>query len=270
MVDAAWLERHGYSASLRSRYVSAGWLELVMRGVYRRPPGKLGAESEDEKLRWQPVVISLQTLLQYPVAVGGRTALEVQGFAHYLASGGPREVHLYGDAPPPAWLFKLPLESRFVFHNGKRLFPGHPVGHGPGGLEWSPTTREHSASGEESLFRKPWGHWNWPLTLSTPERAILELLDEVPRHETFHQADVPMEGLRTLSPRRLQSLLSGCRSIKVKRLFLWFAERHNHPWLKRLERGSIDLGHGKRMLVRGGKLDPKYLITVPEDLNAGG
>jgi putative hydrolase len=34
--------------------------------------------------------------------------------------------------------------------------------------------------------------------MSSPERAILELLDEVPQRETFHQADVLMEGLRNL------------------------------------------------------------------------
>ena len=187
----------GYSGALRSRYVSAGWLEMVMRGVYSRPPGKLKPGSEDEKLRWQPVVISLQTLLQRPVAVGGRTALELQGFAHYLSSGGSREVHLYGDASPPPWLFKLALESRFVFHNANRLFPGHPIGHGPGGLEWSPSNRDDSDLGQGSLVREPWGHWRWPLTLSAPERAILELLDEVPQRETFHQADMLMEGLAT-------------------------------------------------------------------------
>ena len=99
---------------------------------------------------------------------------------------------------------------------------------------------------------------------------MLELLDEVPQRETFHQADVLMEGLRNLSPRRLQALLTACRSVKVKRLFLWFTERHQHPWLKRLDRNHIDLGKGKRMLVRGGKLDAKFKITVPESIDAGG
>ena len=103
--------------------------------------------------------------------------------------------------------------------------------------------------------------------MSTPERAILELLDEVPERETFHQADKLMEGLRTLSPRRLQKLLEDCRSIKVKRLFLWFAERHRFRWKRQIQEDRIDLGKGKRMLVRGGKLDAKYLITVPEDLD---
>jgi hypothetical protein len=78
-----------------------------------------------------------------------------------------------------------------------------------------------------------------------------------------------VEGLRNLSPRRLQALLSDCKSVKVKRLFFWFAERHNHAWLQKIDQSAIDLGKGKRMLVRGGKLDPKYNITVPENLEAG-
>jgi len=75
-----------------------------------------------------------------------------------------------------------------------------------------------------------------------------------------------MEGLPNLSPRRLQTLLEDCRSVKVKRLFFWFAERHNHAWMGKIDRSRIDLGRGKRLLVRGGKLDPKYNITVPETL----
>ena len=99
---------------------------------------------------------------------------------------------------------------------------------------------------------------------------MLELLDEVPKRETFHQVDMLMEGLRNLSPRRLHKLLTECHSVKVKRLFLWFAERHNHAWLKKLDQDGVDLGHGKRMIVRGGKLDTKYNITVPEPFNAVG
>jgi hypothetical protein len=43
------------------------------------------------------------------------------------------------------------------------------------------------------------------------------------------------------------------------------ADRHHHAWLNRLDKDSIDLGTGKRMLVRGGKLDRVYQITVPEE-----
>jgi hypothetical protein len=58
-----------------------------------------------------------------------------------------------------------------------------------------------------------------------------------------------------------------CRSIKVKRLFFFFADRHQHAWLKYLDKNAVDLGKGKRMLVPGGRLDPTYQITVPGDLN---
>jgi hypothetical protein len=261
--DAAWLEKHGYSRSLRKKYVAHGWLDQVARGVYRRPVPKLPGEAGQESLRWQPVVISLQTLLGCPCTIGGRTALELQGFAHYL-SRGHREIHLYGTGKPPGWVSKLKLENRFVFHNADRLFKH----------EASRTARSKGGAENDvlqsSCIRQPWGQWELPLAMSSPERAILELLDEVPQRETFHQADVLMEGLGNLSPRRLHELLVACRSVKVKRLFLWFAERHQHAWLKRLDRSDIDLGHGKRMLVRGGKLDPKFNITVPESIDAGG
>ena len=52
-------------------------------------------------------------------------------------------------------------------------------------------------------------------------------------------------------------------------MFLWFSERHRHAWLNRLDTKGIDLGSGKRMLVRGGKLDKKFNITVPETMDAG-
>lgn len=258
LVDAAWLERRGYSSGLRSKYVSHGWLEQVARSVYRRPPARLLAPGEKGEVRWQHVVVSLQTLLEYPVTVGGRTALELQGFAHYLSVHGSREVHLYGEKKLPGWISKLRLETRFVFHNSGRLFK-------EGRLARDSGTRGQTPS---PFTQQPWSRWEWPLKMSTPERAVLELLDEVPERETFHQADMLMEGLRNLSPRRLQTLLVECRSVKVKRLFLWFAGRHEFAWLKRLDRTTIDLGRGKRMLVRGGKLDTRFNITVPENLDA--
>ena len=103
--------------------------------------------------------------------------------------------------------------------------------------------------------------------MSMPERAYLELLDELPHKETFHMADVIMEGLVNISPHRMQLLLESCKNIKVKRLFFFFAERHQHKWLGHIKRKNIDLGKGKRMLVKGGKLDTKYQITVPEEFS---
>ena len=62
----------------------------------------------------------------------------------------------------------------------------------------------------------------------------------------------------------MQSLLERCASVKVKRLFMVLAESCQHPWVKKLDLSKVDFGKGKRMLVRGGRLDSKYNITVPD------
>jgi Transcriptional regulator, AbiEi antitoxin, Type IV TA system/Transcriptional regulator, AbiEi antitoxin N-terminal domain len=260
LVDGAWLTKHGYSRSLQTQYVGAGWLEQPARGVYRRPRGTLS---------WQQAVISLQTIIgPKPLVVGGRTALELQGFAHYL-SQNLREVHLYGPKAPPGWLSKLPLNVRFVFHNSRALFASE----APNRVAVDPAW--NSAKGEvlnglnlgDGFVAQPWGQWDWPMTMSSPERALLELLNELPARESFHQVDKLFEGLTNLSPRRLMTSLTDCRSVKVKRLFFFYAARHAHAWVKRLDREKVDLGSGKRMLVKGGRLDLATQITVPEDLD---
>ena len=124
VADAAWFEEKGYSGALRNKYVTHGWLDRVARGVYRRPTPELAPETE-KGLSWESVVLSLQTLLKVHFVVGGRTALELQGFAHYLSSAPQREIHLYGTEKRPGWVLKTNLKSQFVFHNAKRLFPNN-------------------------------------------------------------------------------------------------------------------------------------------------
>ena len=257
VADARWLTRHGFSTSLRSQYVNAGWLDQPARAVYRRPRGSL---------TWQQIVISLQALLGYPQLLGGRTALELHGCARYLPQQH-KEVHLYGPKPPPQWLHKLSLGTRFLYHNDRALFRHAVITPELTHLE-TRSERQPGHTAPDHWTVRRWGLWDWPLALSTPERAILELLDELPKHESFHQVDLFIQGLSNLSPHRLQKLLGECHSVKVKRLFFYFADRHQHAWLKGLDKAAVDLGEGKRMLIKGGKLDKNYLITVPKELDA--
>ena len=254
LVDAGWLETNGYSRSLRSQYVAGGWLEQPVRGVYRRPRGELA---------WEQVVISLQALLDLPVSVGGRTALGLQGYAHYLPQT-QQDIHIYSDCKLPGWLHKLPLHARFITHNRTRFLSDTGLtGSGVSLL----ATPDDAPPLPGALRVTQWGEWKWPLVLSAAERAILELLDELPSRETFHDVDMIMEGLVNLSPRRLQPLLEDAKSVKVKRLFFFYADRHKHRWAAHLDRDRITLGKGKRALVKGGRLDTKYNITVPEELD---
>jgi hypothetical protein len=95
--------RSRYSTQLQHLYVKSGWLEQPARSVFRRPRGALS---------WQQVVISLQTILNYsPLVVGGRTALELQGYAHYLAQS-TTTVHLYRRRHGPGYSYEAPKTAR--------------------------------------------------------------------------------------------------------------------------------------------------------------
>ncbi|HFE37467.1 MAG TPA: hypothetical protein ENK06_03470, partial [Gammaproteobacteria bacterium] len=193
LVDASWLEQRGYYGSQRSQYVSAGWLDQPARGVFCRPRGAVS---------WEQVVISLQTLLKFPVSVGGRSALELQGYAHYLPQS-QKSIYLYCDKKLPSWVFKLDIEQTFISHNRLRYLPEVKI---PSKALSLDNHLSESEVLDGALRINRWGQWKWPLVMSTPERAYLELLDELPQKETFHMADVIMEGLVNLSPRRMQSL----------------------------------------------------------------
>lgn len=246
LVDSTWMESAGYSRALRKQYVDAGWLDQPMRGVYRRSRGPLG---------WEQVVASLQSLLSYPVSIGGRTALELQGYGHYV-SPAFQDIYLYIDGKLPGWVSKVPIDQEFKIRNRSRLLP-----------KIEPEVFEDESSNRPGALRQI-EQGGLALIVSAPERAILEMLDEIPRHETFHNVDVTMEGLVNLRPKTMQSLLEKTKSIKVKRLFFFFADRFDHRWLSKIAREQIDLGTGKRVIAEGGTLDRTYQITVPGNLDA--
>lgn len=256
LASASWLSERGYYRQLLDHYVKAGWLESPAHGVYRRPAAAL---------KWQQVVASLQNVLDLPVHVGGITALELDGYAHFLQMHARKAVHLYSPVPLPSWLRKLPLTEQLVVRTSRLFNETDDDTHRHAKIARDAITAPHVRG--IALKQVTWGDYDMPLTYSTPERAILEFLDDVPKRESISHANLLMQGLRTLSPRRVSQLLNRCRSVKVKRLFLALAERNNHPWLKELDVSGIDLGKGKRVLVPGGKLHPKYLITLPQDLD---
>jgi hypothetical protein len=98
---------------------------------------------------------------------------------------------------------------------------------------------------------------------SVIELAVLEVLEKVTDESSFIFASELFQGLISLRPRKLQSLLERSPSIKVKRLFLFLAHYYQHPWLKRLDEGKVELGAGNRQIMKGGYVDKQYLITVP-------
>lgn len=66
-----------------------------------------------------------------------------------------------------------------------------------------------------------------------------------------------MENFVSLRSEIVQRLLVICRSIKVKRLFMYMAEKQGHSWVSQLDLSRIDFGKGKRMIVPNGRYDSK-------------
>ncbi len=238
VTPTAWLGKQGYSRQLVRKYVQSGWLVSVARGAFRRPGSEPG---------WAAIAASLEKYWGLSCHAGGRTALDLHGYAHYLALGENQPIHLYAQGRLPAWVRSL-SRPLLVFHTSS-LF--------------------RSNADAMGVDKMDMDGGRFTVHLSRPERAMLELLADVPDRESFDEADKLMEGLVNLSPSRVMLLLDGCKSVKVKRLFLWFAERHNHAWFRRLDTEMIELGSGKRMLVKGGRLVSKYHITVPREMIDG-
>ena len=107
---------------------------------------------------------------------------------------------------------------------------------------------------------------NFPIRIASPERAILECLFLAPDKLDLVECYQIMEGLTNLRPNLMQELLEGCTSIKVKRLFLYLADKAGHQWLSFIDNSKISLGKGDRSVVKGGVYISEYRISVPKDL----
>lgn len=252
LVDMAWMTRHAISRQSVSAYVKQGWLERVRQGLYRRP--FTAGVSREAASGWKIPLLSAQWIMGHRFHVGGTSALSLHGHSHYLQLGGDAAIYLYGSDIPP-WLVKLQTEARFVRRNDA-LF-----GEQPTGVEDSEFSLSDGPDAELTL-----SPWRWPIRMSSAERAILEALDELPNNESFHNLDMVFESLVNLRPKLLTMLLAQCQSVKVKRLFFVYADKHAHAWRKHIDMSLIDMGRGDRALAAHGRLHPTYRITVPADL----
>lgn len=234
-----WLASKGMTRHAIDNSLKSGKLKSLAVGVYSRL---------ESRLSWQSIVCSLQSMADLTICVGGLTALNQQGFAHYLSTAPANTVHLYSEGLPPSWLKKIDSNTNFIWHGTKTLW----------GENLLPT---------DALYREiEWQQGLPALKVSCPEKAFMEMMVDVPKSVSFDHANEIMQGMTSLSPNKLEELLKTCRSIKCKRLFLWFAAKLGYAWFNKLDLSGVDLGSGKRVIAKKGKLDNKYLITVPEHL----
>ncbi len=213
------LKEFGISRQLSHHYVQSGWFQKLGGGYYMR---------KDDELTATGAIASLQDN-GIKIHIGGKSALELKGFFHYLSMGEER-LTLYGHKTRtlPKWLlhnFKVGLTNSTIFDEPDELEQKYCISH-----------LDHNR--------------NNPL-VSEPERALLELLDLIPNKQTIEEARQIIEGLQSLRSKKMQLLLGHCKKVKIKRLFWRIAQELHLPVINKIDPKQIDFGSKTAYILQG-------------------
>ena len=229
----SWLSSKGLDARGQYAYMKSGWLDRISKGVYKMhgtKPSLLAAVS------------SYNTQLGKRCIVGAYTALELRGYSHYVSMGKPT-AYLFTDKRNklPSWFLKE---------------------------EWDMTVKYMTTSflGDELLGVETMNVGQHNLFVSSTERAFLECLNLPDASSSLLDIYYIMESLTTMRPKLIQTMLESCTSLKVKRLFLYMAEKANHPWFKALKIENMNIGTSRLMITPTGKYINKYNMTISKEL----
>lgn len=91
----------------------------------------------------------------------------------------------------------------------------------------------------------------------------MECLLLVPSQYDYMDLYYIMEQLNSLRPEVVQRLLEEGNNLRVKRMFLYMAEKAGYYWYEMLNVDKIDLGTSKLQLTNNGTYINQYKITVP-------
>ncbi|MCH7752345.1 MAG: AbiEi antitoxin N-terminal domain-containing protein, partial [Planctomycetes bacterium] len=73
-----WLKTQGAYQQLVHQYEKSGWMQRIGQGAYVRA---------GDTVEWSGGLYALQEQMRLPVHAGAKTALQMQGYAHFLPMG---------------------------------------------------------------------------------------------------------------------------------------------------------------------------------------
>ncbi|MBL4941752.1 MAG: type IV toxin-antitoxin system AbiEi family antitoxin [Colwellia sp.] len=234
VLSSAWLVEQGYSLDLQKQYKKSQWFDSIGTGALIR---------HSDQVDYLGGIYALQSQLGLSVHPAAKAALSLQGKAHYLELS-TKKAQLFGGKNEnlPLWFKKrdwgLNVECKLTGFLPPEL----------GLVEIE--------------------HKSFKVKISSPARAVMECLYLAPKSQPLLEVFELMEGLNNLRPATVQKLLESCTSVKVKRLFLYLADKADHEWLSYINLDKVNLGSGKRAIVSDGVYVSKYQITVPKELEA--
>ena len=226
-----WLKRNGYSDQLIRKYRQSGWLATLDKGVMYRTGDSLSSLA---------ALSCYNEQLDKKVRVAAHSALEIFGFNHYVPMGKPLLMIAYHNSCAPKWMSSDSFDKTFKPFSTKMIA--------------IPQTSIVQMDGVDVL-------------LSSPEQAFMECLLLAPEQYGYMDLYYIMEQLTSLRANVVQTLLESIKNQRVKRMFLYMAEKAGHYWFDMLDLDKIDLGTSKLQLVGNGVYIRKYKITIPKELN---
>lgn len=231
LLFADWLKRKGYSCQLQKKYRDSGWLTSMCKGVMYRT---------GENLNAYDALASYNKQMNGKLRVAAMSALEYAGFNHYVPMGKPILMVGLDNKKTPLWM------KSEMFDMALRTFYSNTFTHV-----------------EVTSIKQNKG----TLYISSPEQAFMECLLLSPKLYSYMDLYYTMEQLTTLRADVVQHLLETTENKRVKRFFLYMAEKAGHYWFEELKPEKIDLGAGKLQTVKKGKFNAKYNMTVPKELD---
>ena len=230
LLFADWLKREGYSGQLQKRYRDSGWLTAMCKGVMYRT---------GENLNAYDALASYNKQMDGKLRIAAMSALEYAGFNHYVPMGKPTLMVALTNNKAPLWMKSDMFDMTF------RTFYSN-------AFTYVDVIKREQNKGI--------------LYISPPEQAFLECLFLAPKLYSYMDLYYIMEQLTTFRSEVVQHLLETTDNKRVKRIFLYMAEKAGHYWFEELITTKIDLGTGKLRLATNGKFNAKYNMTIPKDL----
>lgn len=222
---SSWLEKQNISAKSIYDHKKYGWLDSINRGAFIKngiKPTLLAAIS------------AIQYQTDYNLHIGGYYALDqYHNIRHFIRQNLKVKLFTSERQSLYKW-FQNTFKSEYILSNTS--FLSDDIG-----------IQEIEIDGLK-------------IKISTPERAFLEMLysDKATTKESYQI----LEMMPVLKPDLLTNLLTQCKSVKVKRLFMYLASQTGYSWFYKIDKNKINLGSGVRVIDKDGKFNKEFKIII--------
>ncbi len=223
---ASYLNNNNYSAVLLNKYKKSHIISSIGKGAYKL---------YNDRVYWYSAINAIHFQLNKNLHLGSKTALNMFGITHFVEKDISTVVMYVKNDTVPKWFlkYKWKIDIQISYKN---IFSKN--------------------------YLKIINYKNYDIQVAVPEQAIMEMINDIIIKYTSKEIEQVFENLTMLRPKIIQDLLENCRSVKTKRVFLYFADKFNYKWNNKINRQKITLGYGKRQIVKNGRYIKKYNIVI--------